>query len=74
MAYKWLLQSATCQMMSHGAREHRNGRDWFGHCSAPVLAGIDLLLELFLMSSVTQSAQSRWGFFSSDWETIPASR
>lgn len=29
---------------------------------APVLAGIDLLLELFLMSCVTLNAQSSWGF------------
>lgn len=70
MACKWLLPSATCQMMSHGAREHRN---WFGHCPAPVLGGIDLLLELFLMSCISQNAQSSWGLFPSDWEAAPAS-
>lgn len=41
---------------------------------APVLAGIDLLLELFVVSCVTLNAQSSWGFLSSDWEAVPASR
>lgn len=41
---------------------------------APVLAGIDLLLELFLMSCVTLNAQNSWGFLSSGWEAVPASR
>lgn len=40
---------------------------------APVLAGIGLLLELFLVSCVTLNAQSSWGFLSSDWEAVPAS-
>lgn len=40
---------------------------------APVLAAIDLLLELFLMSCVTLNAQSTWGFLSSGWEAVPAS-
>lgn len=39
---------------------------------APVLAGIDLLLELFLMSCVTLNVQSSWGFMFSGWEAVPA--
>lgn len=32
---------------------------------APLLAGIDLLLALFLMSCVTLNARSSWGILSS---------
>lgn len=42
---------------------------------APMLAGIDLLLELFLMSCVTLNAeQSSRGLLTSGWGAVPASR
>lgn len=65
---------AECHMPADESQSKRawtwEGRVW--SLSSPMAAVTELLHELFLMSSVTQSAQCSWDLFSSDWEAVPA--